>query len=112
MTSPQVYVGGWLTITGIIVRPMMLNGYIWLNDSFFKRKKPKYPGAVIHHGRGCENRGWVLDAVKFPESHEVIIMPMGPDYGIDMRGSVPEQLLAEVRGGVHQEMKTFVLDEE
>jgi hypothetical protein len=53
----------------------------------------------------------MLDAVKFPESHKVIVMPVGPDYRIDVRGSVPEELLAEVRRGVHQQVKAIIFNQ-
>jgi hypothetical protein len=52
----------------------------------------------------------MLDAVKFPESHEVIVMPVGPDYRVDMRGFEPQQLLAEIRSGIYQQVKSFILN--
>jgi hypothetical protein len=82
----------------------------WLDDSFFKRKKPEDLRAIIHDGPGSKYRWDMLDAVKLPKPHKMIVMPVGPEYCVDMWGSILQQLLAEIRGGINQQMKTFVFD--
>ncbi len=51
----------------------------------------------------------MLDAVKLSKSHEMIIMPVCPDNRVDVRRSVPQQLLTEIRGGIYQQVKAFIL---
>jgi hypothetical protein len=85
--------------------------FIGMNNPFFKPEKTEYPCAIIHNRWDGEYRRDMLDAVKFPESHKVIVMPVGPDYRIDVRGSVPEELLAEVRRGVHQQVKAIIFNQ-
>src|SRR5512136_945416 len=85
--------------------------FVGLDDPFIEREKPEYPRAIIHDRGGGEYRRDMLDAVEIPESHEVIVMPVGPDYRVDVRGSVPQQLLAKIRRGIYQQVKAFVLNE-
>jgi hypothetical protein len=82
-----------------------------MDNPFIKLKKTEYPRAIIHDRGAGEYRRDMLNAVKFPESHEVIVMPVGPDHRIDVRRSVPEQLLAQVRRGVYQQVKAIVFNQ-
>jgi hypothetical protein len=62
-----------------------------------KAEKPEDPAAIFQDLRGCIDRRHRLYPVKFPKTHEMIIMTMGPDHCIDMRGSMGKQLLPEIR---------------
>jgi hypothetical protein len=53
----------------------------------------------------------MLDTVKFTEPHKMIVMPMGPDYRVDVRGTVSQQLLTEIRRGIYQQVKAFVFNQ-
>jgi hypothetical protein len=84
--------------------------FIWLDDPFFEGKKPKDLCAIIHDGGCSVYLRDMLDAVKIPKSHEVIVMSVGPDHRVDVRGSIPQQLLTEVRRGIYQQVKAFIFD--
>ena len=84
--------------------------FIWLDDPSIKSEKPEDLRAIIHDRLCGEYRGDMLDAVKIPESHEMIVMSMGPDHRVDVRGSIPQQLLTEVRRGIYQQVKAFIFD--
>jgi hypothetical protein len=82
-----------------------------MDNPFIKLKKTEYPRAIIHDRGAGEYRRDMLNAVKFPEPHEVIVMAVGPDHRIDMRGSVPEQLLTEIGRRVYQQVKAIVFNQ-
>jgi len=84
--------------------------FIWLDDPFFEGKKPEDLCAIIHDGGSSVYLRDMLDAVKIPKSHEVIVMSVGPDHRVDVRGSVPQKLLTEVRGGIYQQVKALIFD--
>jgi hypothetical protein len=85
--------------------------FVRMDNPFIKRKKTEYPRAIIHDRGDGKYRRDMLDAIKLPKSHEVIVMPVGPDHRINMWGTVPEQLLAEVRRGVYQQVKAIVFNQ-
>jgi hypothetical protein len=84
--------------------------FVWLDDPFIKRKKPEDIRAIIHDWGCGKYRRDMLDAVKIPESHEMIVMPVGPDHRVDVRGTVPKQLLTEIRRRIYQQVKAFVFN--
>jgi hypothetical protein len=70
---------------------------VGLDLSFIKREKPEDFSAVIEDRGGGKYRWNFLDPVKLPKSDKMIIMPVCPDHSIDMRGTMQEKLLTEIR---------------
>jgi hypothetical protein len=76
--------------------PKHFEWLVRLNLSFVKSEKPEYFRTVIKD-RGSSKYRWdLLDSVKLPKSDKMIIMPMGPDYSINMRGIGQEKLLPKI----------------
>jgi hypothetical protein len=77
--------------------PENFKWFVGLNLSFIKRKKPEDFSAVIED-RGSGKYRWdLLNPVKLSKSDKMIIMPVSPDHSIDMRGTMQEKLLPEIR---------------
>ena len=72
----------------------------WLvrrNLTFIKREKPEEISTVVEYRGSGKYRGDLLNPVKLPKSDKMIIMPVSPDHGVDMRGTIQEKLLPEIR---------------
>jgi hypothetical protein len=77
--------------------PEQIKWLVGLNLSFIKGEKPEEFSTVIED-RGSGKYRWdLLNPVKFTESDEMIIMPVRPDHSIDMRRTLQEKLLPEIR---------------
>ena len=87
-------------------------GFVRLDDPLVKRKKPEDLCAIIHDRRWRKYLRDMLDAVKLPESHEMIVMPVCPDNCVDMRGSGFQELLAEIRRRIDQQVKALIFNKE
>jgi hypothetical protein len=77
-----------------------------------KRQESKNTPAIIHDRRGGENIRDFLHAVKFSKAHKMVIVTMSPYYRRDVRGTIQQELLAQIRGTIHQDMSSLSLDEE
>ena len=87
-------------------------GFVRPDDLPFKCKKPEDLRAIIHDWLGGKYRRDLLDAVKIPKSHEVIIVSMCPDNRVDVRRSVFQELLAEIRRRIYQQVKALIFNKE
>ena len=92
--------------------PEQIEWYIGLHRLPVKVQKPECLPTVTEHRVGGKDRGNLLHPVKFAKTHEMIIVPVGPDHGIDMGGAVPEELLPEVWRGIHKDMAVVVFDQD
>jgi hypothetical protein len=70
---------------------------IRLDLSFIESEKTECLSTVIEDGRCGKYRRDLLNPVKFAKSDEMVIMPVSPDHGIDIRGTAQEKLLPEIR---------------
>lgn len=86
--------------------------YEWFYRVCGKRKKGKNSAAVLNNARSAVGVRNILDPVKFSKSHEMVIMTMGPDHGIDSGAAGPEKLLPEIRRRIDEEGVFPVLDED
>src|SRR5512136_496878 len=70
-------------------------------------------GCAVREGLiGCIDRGRVLDPIELAIAGVMVVMPVGPDHRVDARGARAEELLAEVRGGIDEEVPAPLFDEE
>jgi hypothetical protein len=77
--------------------PEHIKWLVGLNLSFIKGEKPEDFSTVIEDW-GSGKYWWdLLNPVKLAKSDKMIIMPMSPDHSIDMRGTMQEKLLPEIR---------------
>jgi len=67
------------------------------DPAFFERQEPERLRTITEDRRSGGDGRDILDPVKFTESDEMVIVPMGPDYCVNTGRSVQEQLLAKIR---------------
>jgi hypothetical protein len=68
-----------------------------LDLTLIEREKAECFSTLIEDRRSSKYRGNLLNPVKLAKSDEMIVMPMRPDHRIDMRGTIEEKLLPEIR---------------
>jgi len=66
-------------------QPENVNRCIFINGVPREVKEPEDPPAIMHYPGRRIHPGHLLDAVELAKSHEVIVMAMCPEHGIDMR---------------------------
>jgi hypothetical protein len=72
----------------------------------------KYRSAIGDDPRASEYVGQILHPIKFTKTHEMVIMTVTPDDTVDSGRTGQEQLLAEIRSGLNEDLFIFLFDEE
>jgi hypothetical protein len=86
-------------------------GLIRLDEIPLKGKEPEVLCTIGEYRWGGIDWGDLLDPVELAKPHEVIVMPVGPDHGIDVGRTAPEELLAQIGRCVNKDVFSLVLDE-